>query len=42
MANNQQAEYIQVDASRLFLSKAGDGHPLLLIHGASPRSFFAA
>jgi pimeloyl-ACP methyl ester carboxylesterase len=35
MATTSKQEYIQVMASRLFV-KAGDGHPLLLIHGASP------
>jgi hypothetical protein len=29
-------EYIKVDGIKTFFVKAGDGHPLLLIHGASP------
>src|ERR1051325_1305685 len=29
-------EYIQADGIRTFVAKGGNGHPLLLIHGASP------
>src|SRR4029077_11527670 len=36
MATTSKQEYIQVDGVKTFFVKAGDGHPLLLIHGASP------
>jgi 2-hydroxy-6-oxonona-2,4-dienedioate hydrolase len=36
MATNIKQEYIQVDGIKTFLVTAGSGHPLLLIHGASP------
>jgi pimeloyl-ACP methyl ester carboxylesterase len=36
MALTTQHEYIQADGIKTFLVKAGAGHPLLLIHGASP------
>ena len=36
MAITSKQEYIQVDGIKTFFVKAGDGHPLLLIHGASP------
>ena len=36
MATTSKQEFIQVDGVKTFLVKAGDGHPLLLIHGASP------
>ena len=29
-------EYVQVDGIKTFVVKAGSGHPILLIHGASP------
>jgi pimeloyl-ACP methyl ester carboxylesterase len=35
MASTSQ-KYIQVDGIKTFVVKAGNGHPLLLIHGASP------
>ena len=36
MAANIKQEYIQVDGIKTFLVSAGSGHPLILIHGASP------
>jgi 2-hydroxy-6-oxonona-2,4-dienedioate hydrolase len=36
MAATVKKEYLQVDGIRTFLVSAGTGHPLLLIHGASP------
>jgi 2-hydroxy-6-oxonona-2,4-dienedioate hydrolase len=36
MAMNIKQEYIQVDDIKTFLVSAGSGHPLILIHGASP------
>src|SRR4029450_13433962 len=36
MAITSKQEYIQVDGVKTFFVKAGDGQPLLLIHGASP------
>ena len=36
MAITSKQEYIQVDGVKTFFVKAGDGHPMLLIHGASP------
>jgi 2-hydroxy-6-oxonona-2,4-dienedioate hydrolase len=36
MAVNIKQEYLQVDGLKTFLVSAGSGHPLLLIHGASP------
>ena len=36
MASTSKHEYIQVNGVKTFFVKAGDGHPLFLIHGASP------
>jgi len=36
MAATMKQEYIQIDGIKTFLVSAGSGHPLLLIHGASP------
>ena len=36
MAINIKQEYLQVDGIKTFLVSAGSGHPLILIHGASP------
>jgi 2-hydroxy-6-oxonona-2,4-dienedioate hydrolase len=36
MAATVKQEYIQIDGIKTFLVSAGGGHPLLLIHGASP------
>ena len=36
MAAASKQEYLQVDGIKTFLVSAGSGHPLLLIHGASP------
>lgn len=36
MAITSKQECIEVDGVKTFFIKAGDGHPLLLIHGASP------
>ena len=36
MAATIKQEYIQVDGIKTFLVSAGSGHPLILIHGASP------
>jgi pimeloyl-ACP methyl ester carboxylesterase len=36
MAATVKKEYLQVDGIRTFLVSAGTGHPLVLIHGASP------
>jgi len=36
MAATMKQEYIQIDDIKTFLVSAGIGHPLLLIHGASP------
>jgi pimeloyl-ACP methyl ester carboxylesterase len=36
MAPTINKEYIQVDGTKTFLVSAGTGHPVLLIHGASP------
>jgi pimeloyl-ACP methyl ester carboxylesterase len=36
MAANIKQEYIQVDGIKTFLVTVGSGHPLILIHGASP------
>jgi 2-hydroxy-6-oxonona-2,4-dienedioate hydrolase len=36
MAAASKQEYLQVDGIKTFLVSAGRGHPLLLIHGASP------
>ena len=36
MASTIKHEYVQVDGIKTFFAKAGNGHPLLLIHGASP------
>jgi len=36
MATNIKQEYVPVDGIKTFLVSAGSGHPLILIHGASP------
>ncbi len=36
MVTVKKGEYLEVDGLRTFYIKAGSGHPLLLIHGASP------
>lgn len=36
MAATIKQEYLQVDGIKTFLVSAGSGHPLILIHGASP------
>jgi 2-hydroxy-6-oxonona-2,4-dienedioate hydrolase len=36
MTSSSKQEYIPIDGIKTFLVKAGSGHPLLLIHGASP------
>ena len=36
MISTGKHEYVQADGIKTFVVKAGSGHPLLLIHGASP------
>src|SRR5262245_56985448 len=36
MAASIKQEYIEADSIKTFFVKAAEGHPLLLIHGASP------